>query len=489
MVSTETISELFDTHFEWLAVRETGRDLTLRRDEIDVVSSGKSVAVGFITDQGYSIQRVSTIETDGSEFVLCLARAKGRGRESIRFVPREPAAELAGNIEFARLRRANAIANAMRPAFPNTRPERVELSPENGRLAYILFSSGKHVQAVIADVTESVSAETLLVAAMDRLEKLAGRQRRPVKELGLAARGRQCRDLRRLHGLLNAGMRNRLQLFEIEENGDELSAKPLRPFLPSDLWREKAKKLSLPERVETSRTAGELLGLAPDRIDIVRSRNGETLRFCGMPFVRVRKVFGRERAWFGLGRDRTLLTDQSREHFHDLLETLIRTRDPRSEERYSDIYRLAPEAWLESILRRNIKLLDANLILSPIYSQFRTSADKIDLLALRRDGRLVIIEIKTSPEREMVFQAADYWRKIELHRRRGLLDEARLFGGLRIADKPAMIYAVAPALAFHRDLDRYAASLIPEIEIWRWELDRDWRHRIRVIARRGRRNV
>ncbi|MFH4247079.1 hypothetical protein WAI89_20205, partial [Acinetobacter baumannii] len=89
--------------------------------------------------------------------------------------------------------------------------------------------------------------------------------------------------------------------------------------------------------------------------------------------------------------------------------------------------------WLESILRRNIGLIDANLILSPIYNQFRTASAKIDLLALRRDGRLVIIELKTSPDRETVFQAADYWRRIELQRRRGELARHRLFDDLEIA--------------------------------------------------------
>src|SRR4029450_631305 len=101
-----------------------------------------------------------------------------------------------------------------------------------------------------------------------------------------------------------------------------------------------------------------------------------------------------------------------------LLETYRREDTPNKRH---DFYRAAPEACLESILRRNIKQLDANLILSPIYNQFRTSSDKIDLLAIRRDGRLIIIELKTSPDRETVFQAADYWRKIELQRRRGEL--------------------------------------------------------------------
>ena len=136
-------------------------------------------------------------------------------------------------------------------------------------------------------------------------------------------------------------------------------------------------------------------------------------------------------------------------------------------------------------MRRNIKLLDANLILAPIYNQFRTVADMIDLLALRRDGRLVIIEIKASPDRETPFQAADYWRKIEHLRRRGELRRSRVFGELEMIDKPALVYAVAPALSFHRDFEHFARMLSPEIELWRFELHENWREDIKVIARRN----
>src|SRR5205823_8456791 len=128
----------------------------------------------------------------------------------------------------------------------------------------------------------------------------------------------------------------------------------------------------------------------------------------------------------------------------ELVESLKLNRSADAPNKRHHLYRTAPEAWLESILRRNIKLLDANLILSPIYNQFRFVRDKIDLLALRRDGRLVIIELKTQPDREMVFQAADYWRKIELQRLRGMLAVANLFEGREILDKPALVYLAAP---------------------------------------------
>jgi hypothetical protein len=184
-----------------------------------------------------------------------------------------------------------------------------------------------------------------------------------------------------------------------------------------------------------------------------------------------------------------MLTDETRSQLDELIADLETYRNSATPNVRHEFYRVAPEAWLESILRRNIKLLDANLILSPIYNQFRAAADKIDLLAIRRDGRLVIIELKTSPDREMVFQAADYWRKIELQRRRGDLAQMRAFGDMEILDKPALVYAVAPALSFHRDFGYFAAALREEIGFWRFELREDWRSNIKVLTRREYRDV
>jgi hypothetical protein len=193
---------------------------------------------------------------------------------------------------------------------------------------------------------------------------------------------------------------------------------------------------------------------------------------------------GDERAWFGVDRDRYPLMDATWPLLIDLVEQLDAHRSSESENKRHEFYRASPEAWLESILRRNIKQLDDNLILSPLYNQFRASADKIDLLAIRRDGRLVIIELKTSPDREMAFQAADYWRKIELQRRGGELARNRAFGDMEILDKPALVYAVAPALSFHRDFGLFAGCLRKDLELWRFELREDWRREVKVLTRR-----
>ena len=179
-----------------------------------------------------------------------------------------------------------------------------------------------------------------------------------------------------------------------------------------------------------------------------------------------------------------MLNDASWQTLIELIGDLESHRRPGAANKRHELYRAAPEAWLEAILRQNIKLLDANVILSPIYNQFRASSDKIDLLALRRDGRLVIIELKTTPDREAVFQAADYWRKIELQRRSGNLRAIRAFGDAYILDKPALVYIAAPALSFHRDFEFFARMLVPEIEMWRWELHQNWREKVKVVARR-----
>ena len=95
----------------------------------------------------------------------------------------------------------------------------------------------------------------------------------------------------------------------------------------------------------------------------------------------------------------------------------------------------------------------------------------------------MIIELKTAPDREMIFQAADYWRKIEHQRRKGNLQKARLFGDLQIADAPAICYLAAPTLSFHRDFDFLASTISPEIEIHRFNLAENWRENLKVLDR------
>jgi hypothetical protein len=152
-------------------------------------------------------------------------------------------------------------------------------------------------------------------------------------------------------------------------------------------------------------------------------------------------------------------------------------------------YRSAAEAWLESLLRRDITKLDPGLIIAPLHAQFRTARGgklgirPIDLLALRQDGRLVVIELKVYEDREHVLQGADYWRRVEAHRRRGHIARAKVFGDLKIKDEPPLVYLVAPTLRVHPSFQTLARCIATDIEIYRFDINEDWRAGVRVMRR------
>jgi len=65
---------------------------------------------------------------------------------------------------------------------------------------------------------------------------------------------------------------------------------------------EKQPALRVPLRDNPSASAKGILQLSPHAIDRVRAKHGETLRFNGLPFARVRTVMERENVWFGIDR-------------------------------------------------------------------------------------------------------------------------------------------------------------------------------------------
>jgi hypothetical protein len=286
--------------------------------------------------------------------------------------------------------------------------------------------------------------------------------------------------------LLRAEVRRDIELYETDERWQNLSPVAL-PSLEQTF--DGATRFRRPPREELTETAARIVALAPEAIDVGRARHGETLRFHGLAFARVRSVMGRERVWFGtVGAPRVLLEEHNLSQLAKLIEELREHRRADSLEHRHAFYTSAPEAWLESLLRRDITRLDPGLRLAPLYAQFRTAAvaaRPVDLLALRRDGRLVVIELKVSEDPTLPLQGADYWRRVETHRRRGDIARSRLFGEAEIADEPPLAYLVAPLLRFHRHCDTLARLLAPEIELYRFDLNEDWRAGVRMM-RRGR---
>jgi len=288
--------------------------------------------------------------------------------------------------------------------------------------------------------------------------------------------------------LLRAGLRSAIHVFTVDDELQTLTA--VDAFEQRDLWKTKLAHFPPVPAATLSAQAAAIVATAPEAIDMVHARHGVTLRYFGLPFARVRSLLDAERVWFGLDRaHRRLLDEATRREFESLLHDLREHRSASALDQHHAFYRSAGEAWLESLLRRDITRLDPGLIIAPLHAQFRTARGgklgirPIDLLALRQDGRLVVIELKVSEDREHVLQGADYWRRVEAHRRRGHIARAKLFGDLRIKDEAPLVYLVAPTLRVHPSFRTLARCISEQIEIYRFDINEDWRTGVRVMRR------
>lgn len=470
---------------EWLLVGKRGKSFPLSSAEIELTVDEEAVFIGFFDDTGRHRWRLNNVEFDGDEIALDVAGPFGREQQTLRLVPRTPAAQLAAEIEAARLAAARDAAEVASRSFANTKISRVSLGEKGGRLAYILLTPPTRNEiAVIADVTNTVTHSQLLASAILWSEKL-GRRKKPIYDLLIMCEKRRLTPLRRLHAMLSERWKSRLSIASIDRREEVAVLKHHDAFRMSDLWREKPKLFVMPPTQIHGRTADAIRALSPEKIDALHIAKGDTLRFLGLPFARVRKLYGHEAAWFGTGRsEKHPLTDASWDKMEKLVRSLEAFRSSETTNKRHAFYRGDTESWLESILRRDITKLDANLRLSPIYHQFRSGrSEKIDLLAIRNDGRLVVIELKAQPDRNMIFQALEYWRNVEIRRRSGVLADAKLFGEQEIADRPAIIYLAAPAWSFHQEFEFFARAVSPDIEVWRFELHEEWRREIKVVSR------
>jgi hypothetical protein len=504
---SEEVSRLrtiFDAEPEWLMTNET--DFALQSDEIEIAALNNCLVLSCLTARGWKTWRIEKWENKNGKIVFNVAKKINAEKTKLEFTPRISVAELTDDIRAARISRAGEIAEIARKQFSaHARIERVNLSAPQHRgrtgifARILLISSKSKTIAVCCSVLEKTKPEKLLAQAILWLAKLE--ERRKIAELWLVAEENAAEDLNKLCALLRGGWQEKIKVyarfFETELSDQNENRCEKQEFLQSveslsfsDLWREKPKKTVRPAFVDSSETAQKVIELAPEAVDAIRSRGGETLRFFGLPFLRVRKILNQETAWFGVdGKHRRILDESSLPDFEKLLTHLQEQRQADFGDRKNSLYRAAPESWLEAILRRDVSRLDPNLRLAPLHAQFRLSnkTGALDLLAVRNDGRLVVIELKTAPDREHVFQAANYWRQIELQRRSGNLQKVGWFDDLQITDEPALIYLVAPLISFHHEFKILAGAVSAKIEIWRFDLNENWRSGIRV-ARRERAN-
>jgi len=66
---------------------------------------------------------------------------------------------------------------------------------------------------------------------------------------------------------------------------------------------------------------------------------------------------------------------------------------------------------------------------------------------------------------------------------RFLLRVSRATRDRKISDESPLVYLVAPALRFHPTFATLARTIAPDIEIYRFDINEDWRSGVRVVRR------
>jgi len=496
----QALHKIQSSHPDWFMTTDGRSPLSVGRDEFEFAVGHNRLLFSCWTESGSNTWRVTDWKWGNDRLLLQLSRRMGAVTAEIQLIPHASARAIVANIAAARQERCDHLARVVSEFVANSKVEMVKLSPgmrrdQPGRYARIILRLPHQRIAVTGIVAQSDvrNVDALFSSTLLWFQRvLESPKRPPVLRLLMVVERNILDAARQRHVLLRDSLRQRIELLEIDDEWREVT--PVTRFERRDLWRKRLTRFPPLNAAEMSDRANEILTYAPQAIDVVTSRHGQTLRFRGLPFARVRRVMNQDRLWFGIdGSRRRQLDGFHQQDWAKLIRDLESYRNEKCRDRRHWLYRASGEAWLESILRRDITKLDPGLIIAPLHAQFRTSrggafgskggARPIDLLALRHDGRLVVIELKVSEDREHVFQGVDYWRRVEAHRRRGHIAAAQLFGDRELSDESPLVYLVAPTLRFHPSFRTLARTIAADIEIYRFDLNEDWRSGVRVVRR------
>jgi hypothetical protein len=146
-----------------------------------------------------------------------------------------------------------------------------------------------------------------------------------------------------------------------------------------------------------------------------------------------------------------------------------------------------PEGDLEIAVRNSITAIDAALLSDPVYRQApaMAAADRgiMDLVAVDREGRLAVLELKATQDIQMPLQALDYWMRVRWHLDCGDFSRLGYFPNVPLSTRAPFLYLVAPALEFHPAHDTVLQFLERTVPVVRVGLGANWKKELKVIFR------
>jgi hypothetical protein len=295
------------------------------------------------------------------------------------------------------------------------------------------------------------------------------------------------------------------ELWELDQASEELEQRDAADHgnLATKLVRA-PNQSAVMERFEES--AAKVMALVPEAMREVvepRIRNGTEMAFLlhGLEFARTRMGYSGnsfnslQEITFGAGANETLLTDENEGELRELVGRLFRRRAAGGDKR-DPLYRMQPERWLESMIRRDVEPLDLHLSQDHVYTQVPAFAagdrGMLDLLGVTSDGRLAVIELKADEDLHLALQGLDYWVRVRWHHLQnpdqmsglGEFQRHGYFGGVWLAKESPRLYLVAPALRVHPATEVVLRYLSPRVEWVLVALDERWRTKVKAVWRK-----
>jgi len=232
-----------------------------------------------------------------------------------------------------------------------------------------------------------------------------------------------------------------------------------------------------------------LMALCPQHIKpVYRSEtNAVGFRIRGLEFA-ILHLGRAARLTFGVGRQTEVEGSSDWEELKRLVFEILRQRQPAPPDGRCKFYRLQAERWLESLILRDIQLIDASLDPCFVYPQVPAylgpDRGMIDILSATRSGRLAVLEIKVSEDIQLPMQGLDYWLRVRWHQLHQEFPRKGYFGGLQLSSQAPLLYFVCPQFSYHDTFPKIVKYLDGTIPLIQVGINQDWRSGLQVLMRR-----
>jgi hypothetical protein len=161
-----------------------------------------------------------------------------------------------------------------------------------------------------------------------------------------------------------------------------------------------------------------------------------------------------------------------------------------SAKRQTGCYRtdLNSERWLESLILRDVRMIDSRLDPRFVYPQVPAflSGDRgmIDLLSVTSQGRLAVLELKVGEDIELPMQGLDYWLRVRWHHLRQEFQNQGYFPGVRVSTELPLLYFVCPQFRYHSSFPQIVRQIDPAVPMIQVGINENWKSSVQVVLKR-----